>query len=77
MSQAGLPSSDPKGLPAAQVQRLHDAVISAYNDPEVKTAMARQDNFIAPTTPEAAAQFFKTEQERYARLVKKAGIVVE
>lgn len=67
----------PKALPAAQVKRLHDAVVAAFNDPEVKAAMARQDNFINPTTPEAAAQFFKSEQERYARIVKKAGIVLE
>lgn len=67
----------PKGLPAAQVKRLHDAIGAAFNDPEVKAAMAKQDNFINPTSPEAAAQFFKTEQERYARLVKKAGITLE
>jgi tripartite-type tricarboxylate transporter receptor subunit TctC len=67
----------PKGLPAAQVKRLHDAVVAAFNDPEVKAAMAKQDNFINPTTPEAAAQFFKSEQERYARIVKKAGITLE
>ena len=67
----------PAKLPAAQVKRLHDAIVAAFNDPEVKAAMARQDNFIAPTTPEAAAQFFRTEQERYARLVKKANVQVE
>lgn len=67
----------PKGLPAAQVKRLHDAVVTAFNDPEVKAAMAKQDNYISPTTPEAAAQFFKSEQDRYARIVKKAGITLE
>lgn len=67
----------PKALPAAHVKRLHDAVVAAFNDPEVKAAMARQDNFISPTSPEAAAQFFKSEQERYARIVKKAGIAME
>ena len=67
----------PKGLPPAQVKRLHDAVVAAFADPEVKAAMARQDNFINPSTPEAAAQFFRSEQERYARLVQKAGITLE
>jgi tripartite-type tricarboxylate transporter receptor subunit TctC len=67
----------PAKLPAAQVSRLHDAVVAAFADPEVKAAMARQDNFIDPTTPEAAMQFFKTEQERYARLVKKADIKLD
>jgi tripartite-type tricarboxylate transporter receptor subunit TctC len=67
----------PKGLPPALVKKLHDAVVAAFNDPEVKAAMARQDNFIHPGTPEAALAFFKSEQERYARLVKKAGITLE
>jgi tripartite-type tricarboxylate transporter receptor subunit TctC len=86
IAEQGLPDVDvagwfaviaPKGLPAPQVKRLHDAVVAAFNDPEVKAAMAKQDNFISPTTPEAAAQFLKTEQDRYARLVKKAGITLE
>lgn len=67
----------PKGLPPAQVKRLHDAVVAAFNDPEVKAAMAKQDNFINPTTPEAAVKFLKVEQERYARLVAKAGIKLD
>ena len=67
----------PKGLPAAQVKRLHDAVVTAFNDAEVKAAMAKQDNFINPMTPEVATQFFKVEQDRYARLVKKAAISLD
>lgn len=67
----------PKALPAAQVERLHKGVVAAFNDPEVKAAMAKQDNFINPSTPEAAAKFLKTEQDRYARLVAKAGIKLD
>ena len=57
----------PAKLPAAEVKRLHDAVVAAFAMPETKEAMAKQENIIAPTTPEAAAQFFRSEQERYAR----------
>lgn len=67
----------PKGLPAAQVDRLHKAVVAAFNDPEVKAAMAKQDNIINPTTPEAAVKFLKTEQDRYARIVAKANIKLD
>jgi tripartite-type tricarboxylate transporter receptor subunit TctC len=67
----------PKGLPAAEVKRLHDAVTAAFADPEVRAAMARQENAIAPTTPQGAAQMLRSEQERYARLVKKANITLE
>jgi len=67
----------PKGLSAAQVKRIHDAFATAFGTAEVKAAMAKQDNVIAPTTPEAAVAFLKSEQDRYARLVKKADIKVE
>lgn len=67
----------PAKLPAAQVRRLHDAFTTAFSSAEVRAAMAKQENVIAPTTPEAALQFFKTEQERYARLVKKADIKLD
>lgn len=86
IAEQGFPSVDVEGwfalvgpakLPAAQVKRLHDAIVVAFKDPEVKAAMAKQDNFIDPSTPEAALKFFKSEQERYAKLVKKANVQVE
>ena len=67
----------PAKLPPAEVKRLHAAIVAAFNTPETKDAMAKQENIINPMTPEASAQFFKTEQERYAKLVKKANIVAE
>ena len=67
----------PPKLPAAQVKRLHDAVVAAFASADVKAAMAKQENVIAPTTPEAAAQFLASEQERYGKLVKKANIALD
>ena len=67
----------PKGLPAEQVKRLHGAFTAAFAAPEVQEAMAKQGNTIRLTTPEVAAQYFKTELEKYARLVKKAGIKLD
>ena len=67
----------PRGMPPAEVKRLHDAFAAAFATPEAVQAMAKQENVIAPSTPEAAVQFFRSEQERYARLVKKANIVLE
>jgi len=67
----------PARLPPAVVKRVNTAFAAAFADPEVKEAMARQGNVIHPGTPEAAAAFFKSEQERYAKLVKKAGISLD
>jgi len=67
----------PPKLPAAEVKRLHAAVVAAFAEPDVRAAMAKQENVIGPTTPEAAAQMLRSEQERYARLVKKANISLD
>jgi tripartite-type tricarboxylate transporter receptor subunit TctC len=67
----------PKGLPAEQVKRLHGAFTAAFAAPEVQEAMAKQGNTIRLTTPEAATQYFRTELDKYARLVKKAGIKLD
>jgi tripartite-type tricarboxylate transporter receptor subunit TctC len=64
----------PKGLPAADVRRIHEAVVAAFNDPAVRETMARQGNTIAISTPEQAAQAFRRELVKYAALVKKAGL---
>ncbi|MEO8022356.1 tripartite tricarboxylate transporter substrate binding protein [Polaromonas sp.] len=67
----------PKGLPPAEVTRLHKAIVAAWNTAEVKEAMAKQENIVHPMTPEASAQFMKSEQARYARIVQKADIKLD
>jgi tripartite-type tricarboxylate transporter receptor subunit TctC len=64
----------PKGLPAADVQRVHAAVVQAFNDPEVKEAMAKQGNVINVQPADKAAPFFRSEMAKYAQIVKKAGV---
>ena len=65
----------PKGLPAGQVKRIHNAVAIAFATAEVKEAMAKQGNTINISTPEFALAHFKSELVKYAGLVKKAGVV--
>ena len=67
----------PANLPPAQVKRVHEAVVKAFTEPSVKERLAQQDNFIAPTGPEDAAKYFKSEQDRYAALIPKAGLKLE
>jgi tripartite-type tricarboxylate transporter receptor subunit TctC len=64
----------PKAMAAADVKRVHDAVVAAFNDPAVKDTMAKQGNTISITGPEQAASAFRSELAKYARLVKKAGL---
>ena len=67
----------PARLSAEQVKRLHTAFVTAFGTPEVKEAMDKQGNVINPTTPEGAAQYLRSEQNRYAALIKKADVKID
>ena len=67
----------PKGMSAANVKRVHDAIVAAFNDPAVKETMAKQGNTINISSVEQAQAGFRTEMAKYAALVKKAGIQPE
>jgi tripartite-type tricarboxylate transporter receptor subunit TctC len=64
----------PKGMSAASVKKVHDAVVAAFDDPAVKETMAKQGNSIAISTPEQAQAAFRRELAKYAALVKKVGL---
>jgi len=64
----------PKGMSTANVKRVNDALVQAFNDPAVKETMAKQGDTIAISTPEQALRVFRSEMERFAALVKKTGI---
>ncbi len=64
----------PKGLPAAEQQRMHAALKAAFADAEVKPAMDRMGNVINVQPIERAMPFFRSEMAKYATLVKKAGV---
>ena len=67
----------PKGMSAASVKKVHEAVVAAFNDPGVRETMAKQGNTINISSPEQAQKGFSTELAKYAALVKKAGIQPE
>ena len=56
----------PKGLPPAEVKQVHDAVVAAFADAEVKEAMAKQGNTINISTPDKAQAAFRSELAKYA-----------
>jgi len=64
----------PKGMAPAQVKKVHDAVVAAFNDATVKDTMAKQGNTINISSTEHAQKAFRSEMARYAELVKKVGI---
>ncbi len=67
----------PKNLPAAEVKRVHAALVSAFATADVKESMAKQGNTIAISSTENASSFFRSELDKYAKLVKKAGVKLD
>ena len=70
-------AAGPKGLPEAEVTRLRDGLVKAFNDPQVKEGFARRDDYLILSTPAESAAFLKAEQERYARLVRRANVTLD
>ena len=63
----------PARLPAEVTARLHRAFTDALNSPEIKARLATLMAEPAPTTPEAFAQFVRSENAKYERVVKATG----
>ena len=74
VSEAWLAAIGPKGMAPADVSRIREALVKAFDDPDVKAAMLKQGNVIDVSTSEAAASRFPVEFAKHADLVRKAGL---
>ena len=84
VAEAGLPeaTSDgwfglvgPAGVPQAIVTQLHGDIAKLLRDPKIRDALARGGAEVPnDTTPATFGKLMQTEYERYARLVKEAGL---
>ena len=67
----------PAKMPPALVQRLHSAIVTTFETQEAKDAMTKQQNIVHPMSPEDSKKYFEAEVQRYAQLVKKAGVQLD
>jgi tripartite-type tricarboxylate transporter receptor subunit TctC len=67
----------PARLPAAVIERLHEANMKALAKPEVKEKFAAVGTDVAPMGPTELARFIQSEIEHWAKLVRLAGIQPE
>lgn len=67
----------PRNLPPNDAKRIHAAFSAAFATAELKETMTKQGNTIVISSPESAAGFFRSELEKYAKLVKKAGVKLD
>jgi tripartite-type tricarboxylate transporter receptor subunit TctC len=67
----------PAGTPAAIVATLNKAAVEAMRDPQVKEKLASQGATLIGDTPEHFHDFIGTEIERWAKVIKEAGLTTE
>jgi tripartite-type tricarboxylate transporter receptor subunit TctC len=63
----------PAGLPRESVTRLNAELIKVLNSPEMKERFAKQGTDVRAGTPESLGQWLRTEQAKWARVVKESG----
>ncbi|MDF3852492.1 Bug family tripartite tricarboxylate transporter substrate binding protein [Achromobacter denitrificans] len=67
----------PSGTPAAVQTRIHDAVNGILAQPDTQARLLAIGADINPMSQEQFAQFHKSENQRYAGIIKKNNISVE
>lgn len=81
LREQGLPDYDssgwfaviaPAGLDRDRVQYTYERFHTAFNDSEVQKSMAAQGNSIWLMEPDATADYFRSEMEKYAEIVRLA-----
>lgn len=67
----------PKGTPKAVVDKLNAAIRAAIAKPAIQERLRGLGAVIVSSTPEEYASFLVTDKERWAQLIKSAGIKAE
>ena len=67
----------PKGLPKDIAQKLHDATLKALAKPDLRAKLSSVGFTPSPLGPDQMGAFIKAEVDKWARLVKQAGIQPE
>ena len=64
----------PKNTPVGIVARLNKEINAALADPKIKTSLADLGSMVFPGSPADFAKFIADETEKWAKVIKFAGI---
>jgi tripartite-type tricarboxylate transporter receptor subunit TctC len=67
----------PAGTPPPVIARLHDGIVRALEQPEVRERLAAEGAEVIGSTPEQFAAHIKSELARTGKLLREAGIRME
>jgi tripartite-type tricarboxylate transporter receptor subunit TctC len=86
LAESGIPGGEiyswqaiaaPKGLPKDVKAKLHDAIVAALNDPDLKTKLTEQGFEVVADTPEQFDQFLASEQARWKNVIEVGKITLD
>jgi tripartite-type tricarboxylate transporter receptor subunit TctC len=86
MAEAGFPEVEgatwtavaaPAGTPKAIIGKLHDIVVAGLALPDVRTKLAAMAYVPIGSSPQACADFFKSELSKWGEVIKEAGLKQE
>ena len=63
----------PNGIPREVVAKLNTELTRILNTAEMKERFAKQGTEVRTGTPDSLAQWLRTEQARWAKVVKESG----
>ncbi len=64
----------PAGMPSAILHKINAALMRALNAPEFKEQFANQGVELVSSTPDALAQYVKSELTRWTKVLKEMGV---
>jgi tripartite-type tricarboxylate transporter receptor subunit TctC len=67
----------PKGLPKDVKAKLHEAIVAALNDPDLKSKLTEQGFEVVANTPEQFEQFLASEQARWKNVIEVGKITLD
>jgi len=66
--------SAPAGTPKDVISRLHQAIVKGFTAPETRERLAQDGNEVVVSAPEQFDVFFRAQMEKWAKVIKDAGI---
>jgi tripartite-type tricarboxylate transporter receptor subunit TctC len=86
VAEAGVPGFEaslwygfvgPAKMPADIVRRLNSEIVAVLSLPEIRERLLNQGVDATPSTPEAFARLLVTDVDRWAQVIKRAGVRLE
>jgi tripartite-type tricarboxylate transporter receptor subunit TctC len=67
----------PAGTPKDIIGKLHDMIVKSLGAPDVKDKLSAMAYVPIGNSPEECAVFFKSEMDKWGKVIKDAGLKAE